>query len=90
LVLGLSLGGLLLIGYASAVVKDYADHINRTFGRANAARLGAASPQEVWDNSGAETAKDLPGICVDLFVVLGLFAAAFVALTVMAVIRVVS
>ncbi len=62
--------------YATIVIRDYAQHINRTFARADSARGGEASPQEIWNAARGAECETLPPVCRHLLLVVGLFAAA--------------
>ena len=79
-VVGLSIAGLLIVRFADIAVRDYGEHINRTFNRANAARNGESSPRRIWDAGQEAVGKPLPLVCRPLRRVLGFFAAAFLLL----------
>jgi hypothetical protein len=77
--------GLLLIGYAVAMILDHGRRINHAFGCAIAARKGATTPNEIMARSEAEIPKTLPPVCRHILMVLGVFGAGFVALFLFAV-----
>ena len=80
LVSGLGVIGLLLLLHTRFVIRDYGDHINRTFNRADAARDGEDSPSKIWEAGAKYTTQSLPPVCQHLLRTLGIFAAAFCAL----------
>lgn len=77
LILVAGLGGLILLVHATIVIRDYGQHINRMFTRADSARSGEASPQEIWNAARGAECEPLPPVCRHLLVVVGLSAAAF-------------
>ena len=81
----MALAGLLLLMHAYYIVRDYVDHINRTFNRADAARMGEIDPQKVWAAGNVESKGDVPAACRDMFRIIGLFAIAFLALLALAI-----
>lgn len=73
----LVLAGFLLLMHAYFVVKDYGEHINRTFNRADAARKGETDPEMVWRAGDKYKEQSTPQVCRYMLRTIGLFAAAF-------------
>jgi hypothetical protein len=81
LVISVSLAGLLILVHATFIIFDHGRHINRTFGRADAARDGESSPQKIWDAGEREAqGKPIPSICRNLLIVVSLFALGFLSI----------
>ena len=74
----LVLAGILLLVHAYFVVKDYGEHINRTFNRADAARKGEIDPERVWRAGDKYKEQSTPQVCRYMMRTIGLFAAAFI------------
>jgi hypothetical protein len=72
--------GLVVLGLAFLIIRDHGKHINRTYGRADAARDGERALQKIWEAGKKAESDSLPRICKELLLVVGLFATAFVYL----------
>src|SRR4051794_11621270 len=69
---------------AVIVIYDNADHLNRTFRRANAARSGEWRPEVIWHEGEKAAADGLPAVCRTILTIVLLFGVAFVTLLFMA------
>ena len=86
LVFLLGVVGFVVVFHAILIVLDHGWHINQTLARAKAARDGVEStPRKIWDVGEIAGSKwSLPPICNQLLFVVGLFAAGFAALILVA------
>jgi vacuolar-type H+-ATPase subunit I/STV1 len=85
LVFLLGVVGFVVVFHAILIVLDHGWHINRTLARANKARDGESAPRKIWDAGDIAGRKwSLPPICTQLLFVVGLFAAGFAALILVA------
>jgi hypothetical protein len=73
----LSGAGLVILLHAFFIIRDHGRHINRTFGRANAARDGESYPKKIRGAGQIAADMPLPPICRDLLIVVALFALGF-------------
>ena len=80
LVLSLGLIGLVVIVHAVVVIRDYGHHINRTFARADAARVGETVPQKIWEAGHGARRDALPPVCRHLLFVTALLGIGFALL----------
>jgi hypothetical protein len=69
--------GLVVLVLAFVIIRDHGSHINRTYGRADAARDGERALQRIWEAGEKAESASLPRICKELLLVVGLFAIAF-------------
>lgn len=72
--------GLVVVVHAAIVIRDYGEHINRTFARADAARDGETCPNKIWDKGKTAEGRKLPPICSHYLIVVGLFGIGFALL----------
>ena len=84
MVICFSLIGLLLLGHAVLVIRDYGEHINRTFNRAEKAMSGESLPKKIWEAGEKAKCQNLPPVCRHLLVIVSFFGAGFFALTILA------
>jgi hypothetical protein len=79
----LSLVGMCIVVYADILIRDFGEHINRNFDRADRSREGDRTVDEIWGGEESErrAKAELPQICKRIRVVVWVFGGAFVFTT---------
>ncbi len=84
-VIGLSLVGIGILYYADVLIRDFGKHINRNFDRADRAREGDRTVDEIWGQEPTtKTKPELPAICKRIRAIVWVFGSALVLVVLLA------
>jgi|SRR4029434_6404858 hypothetical protein len=91
LLLVLAIVGSAIVIYAEIVIREFGEHINRNFNRADYSRLGDRPLDEIVAYSETETSshQKLPGICLTVRRITRSFGAAFLLAAIFGLVRII-